>query len=747
MSASPSEPSPSGPGNARTPTSSGGKPMFIRRPKPADPLRQHRKRPAPVRSQSSKPSSSLAPNGLAPASKPTDLKPLNSNSIPRFQGPGPSIPNGVPTASTAGGFTHPPEGPYQDFPLYTTKKALREGLRYHVARFWSKKDIDPTNQDEFIRPVSLHRRDPRQPPPGKAMRDEERANDIPIDDKEKEKQELARLDKEAQRAADLAQIAPSSNNASSTAAKKNVAFRNEKTTQVHRLDKTEEQKKESDLRYEEALPWHLEDAENKHTWVGNYEAALSDTNVILFVDGDNFKMIPIEKWYKFTPKNQFKTMTIDEAEAQMNQKSKASRWVMHTQQQQQQDLEKQATRRQLGNLYHVKGESSTFKQSGKREIQDADDLDFEDDLFADDDEQPTVEPDNDEETKNTTEKIKREQLGANLFGEGDENEVEKEMKEEEQEEELKRKLGKTTKKALKKREKNYLYDSDSSHPYSSSSENDTSDDEKQKEEDRKKDEEAKPKAKNANKASSGSSSKGTNTPSGRPKHSDPLRKPNHLKRPGSPNLSASETSGNESSRKKHKKKHISSSSQPTGTSTPVLSRQMSPSSSSSQPLPGTSPRKTSIVRLNLNPTKLSEIQSTVPNPAQATSDGEATPGETSDGSGATKRKSIKIRLGGSGSPNSSRAGSPVNVSRAGSPVSTGGTQSNQGAAANTSPISAEEIRAAIPPEGISIQALLKLFSGRIKSGGREKEDSQRFIRMVRENGLFSKEDKLLRPKV
>jgi len=297
------------------------------------------------------------------------------------------------------------------------------------------------------------------------------------------------------------------------------------------------------------------------------------------------------------------------------------------------------------------------------------------------------------------------------------------MKEEELEEELKKKLGKTTKKALKKREKNYLYDSDSSHPYSTSSDDDTSDDEKQKEEDRKKDEEAKLKAKNASKAPSGSSSKGTNTPSGKPKHSDPLRKSNNLKRPGSPNLSASETSDNESSRKKHKKKHVGSSSQPTGTSTPVGSRTMSPAPSASQPLPG-----------NNSPQ----------NSGLAMSDAEATGGEMSDGAGGTKKK-IKIRLGGSGSSGTSRAGSPENASRAGTPVSAGGTHQNQ-TPANPEPITAEEIRAAIPAEGISIQALLKLFQGRIKGGGKEKEDSQRFIKMVRENGLFSKEDKLLRPK-
>jgi transcription initiation factor TFIIF subunit alpha len=382
-------------------------------------------------------------------------------------GTGPSGLNGIrslPKATSA--FSEVPEGPFKDFPLFTTKKAIREGLRYHIARFQSKTAIDPSDQEEFIRPVSLHRRDPKLPPPGKGLKDEDPITGLPLDDKDRELAEIARLEKEAQRAAELAQVAPTGSNAAALAAKKNAAFRNEKTTQIFKTDKTEQEKKDSDLKYEEALPWHLEDAENKHTWVGNYEAALSDTNVILVIDGNKFKMVPLEKWYKFTRKNQFKTLTTEEAEARMAAKSRQSRWAMHSKEQQEKEEEKQATRRQLGNLYTVKAESNTFKQSGKTETQDADELDIEDDLFQDDDEQATVEPDNDEETKHTKDKIKREQQGANLFGEGDENEVDKELEAEMRDEEKRKKLGKGTKKALKRREKNYLYDSDSEHPYS-----------------------------------------------------------------------------------------------------------------------------------------------------------------------------------------------------------------------------------------------------------------------------------------
>jgi transcription initiation factor TFIIF subunit alpha len=140
-----------------------------------------------------------------------------------------------------------------------------------------------------------------------------------------------------------------------------------------------------------------------------------------------------------------------------------------------------------------------------------------------------------------------------------------------------------------------------------------------------------------------------------------LKKPTGLKRAGSPNLSASEASGNESSRKKQKKKH---SSHATGTSTPIPgSRPMSPAPTS-QPGSNSSPRKSSIIKLNLNPSKLSEIQSVPPNPSPvtggATSDGEATGGEMSDGG---KRSKVKLLVG--GSPTGSRAGSP-GVGRAGS---------------------------------------------------------------------------------
>jgi transcription initiation factor TFIIF subunit alpha len=319
----------------------------------------------------------------------------------------------------------------------------------------------------------LHRRDPHAAG-GRDGKEETDVGDDSMDSKEREKAEIAKAEKEARRAADLAQIAPTANNAAG-ALKKGQTARLPKTLQVYKTDKSEEDKKKSDLKYEEALPWHIEDAEGKNAWFGNYEAALSDTNVIFVVDGANFKMIPVEKWYKFTQKAQFKTYTIEEAESRLSKGAKETRWSMQAKDKQKAEQEAKEGRNLMyyggRGLYTVKGESQSFKNSSKRETEDADELDFEaDDLFQDDDEQATVEPDQDEEAKEAQGRIKKEQLGANIFDQAVEAEVDKQLAEEKREEQRRKLLGKDVTKALKKREKNYIYESDkSSNPFESSS--------------------------------------------------------------------------------------------------------------------------------------------------------------------------------------------------------------------------------------------------------------------------------------
>lgn len=288
-----------------------------------------------------------------------------------------------------------------------------------------------------------------------------------MDEKERERQEILRAEREVQREADLAQIAPSAN----TGGQKKVNAFKKKTQQVYRNDQTEEQKAASNLRYEEALPWHLEDFENKNTWVGGYEAALSDTSVMMVLGQDMaFRMIPVEKWYKFTSKSQFKTLTIEEAETRMGKKVKEPRWFMESQKANEERQVEQKNKKATSKLYLGKWESpsvgGTAAPATKNEHADADDLDFEEDRFADDEENQLFEGE-DDETKQAEDRIKRDQLQANIFGLKEEKEYEKAELAEKKEKEAEKLLGKQVKKALMKREKNYIYDSDSAdNPYS-----------------------------------------------------------------------------------------------------------------------------------------------------------------------------------------------------------------------------------------------------------------------------------------
>jgi transcription initiation factor TFIIF subunit alpha len=526
-------------------------------------------------------------------------------------------------------------------------------LRYHVARLQSKDSLDIMNQEQFKRPIYLHRRDPR------AVQD---ANVMEVDSKEaveaeqeRERQEAVRAERQRVREENQKLIAPT------LATKKKPQAFKKKVEQVYRTDETPEDRKRNQLRYEEALPWFLEEMDNKNVWQGSYEAALSESHAHLMPseDGKSYRLVPLEKWYRFRERNKFKHLDIEEAELRMGKKVKDPRWFMDTQKEieRQRALERDADRTTglFQRAVHrdekpITGDSGDLRRP--EVVPDADDIDFNlEEEFADDEENALFEGD-DETQKMAEDRIKRDQLGANVFGMTDEQMVDREAEEEKKIKLLQKQLEKGTRKALLKREKNFDYESDSdSNPYTEESESEDSDAEKTKEEERKKEEEArlqekaKMKGKESDKPASGASTMGSNTPSGRKeKHADPQRKTTStsLKRPGSPNLS--EASGNESSRKKIKNKHVSAGS---ATATPRAG----------SPMP----------EGGLNKSRQTSFNGPLRGAAGSGSDTEGT------NSGRTK---LKLKMSGSpnGTPRGSRAGSPAapsgKVSRAASP---GGT--------------------------------------------------------------------------
>ncbi|GAB1212029.1 hypothetical protein ATERTT37_001156 [Aspergillus terreus] len=689
---------------SRTPTApNGAPPMRIRRPRAADPLVRPKRKPV------ARPPGSTAP-GTASVAKPAPSRPV----APPTSRPERGILPPSENKFGANGFSGPLlSETYVDYPLVTTKRALREGLKHHIARFASKKNVDPRDESQFTRPVRLQRRDPRaRPHEMNAERGQGKSSfesNHQLDEAEREELEARKAAREKEREENLAQIAP----AMGQTQKRSNAPK-QKTQQVSKTEMTPEEIARTRIKYEEALPWHLEDFDNKNIWVGNYEAALSETHAVFVLENTGkMRMIPVEKWYRFNAKNQFKALTIEEAEKFMAKRVKDPRWFMEKQQEmaQRKELEQFAKQRKV-----YAGKQGTPAADGL----EADEMDFEEDRFADDEEHDDLFND-DEETKAAEKRIKQDQLKANVFDLKDEKEYEEEELREKKEKEARRVLGKSVRKALKRREKNYDYSSGSdANPYTDEESTDESEAERLREEERKAEEEKKQKE-------SASSSKGNITPSGRAKHTDALKKGTTAvsrKRLGSPN--ASDASGTDTSRKR-KSKHISS--QP---ATQPSSRPMSPAAGPSAPAGKKRVR-------NL--------------PAGAGSDVDGGAGSGAEMSESGKAKKLKLNPPGvsrSGTPQGSRAGSPTPLasrsfsgSRASSPESMRGQTRVSTPGDEDFPTPAE-IHAAIPQSGIGSSDLLKIFHSRI---GKSKENHRRFIAIVKDVGVYGKEDRLLRPGV
>lgn len=350
----------------------------------------------------------------------------------------------------------------QDIPIMTTKKELLQNISYHMMKLASTKvdaDHNPTVNEEFARPVTLHRRNPLIPPPARTSKTEE-VEKTPVDAEEAERLEALREEKEAQKALDQAKIAP----VSKEKARQKKAKQDKKLQQ--KTIRTDAQKEQTNLKFTEAWPYFLEDADGTNVWQSSFIKAHSNTHVAFKIDQSVFRMIPITKWYKFDFKPAgYKTYTTEEAEALMGKKMDMGRWAMKKQGSKDRIAALDFTRTAFGGASAknmIKTESDTFRTANKADKMDHDELDVSGDEFQDDDEAHTFEKNNiDEDEKESKDRIRREQRGANTFGAGDELELEKELEKELKEEEQEKTWGKSTKKALVKRDRDHQYESSS----------------------------------------------------------------------------------------------------------------------------------------------------------------------------------------------------------------------------------------------------------------------------------------------
>lgn len=449
MSASPAGP-PSGPAST---TPNGGPAPPIRRRKPTGPF-----------GAKPKPTQRRPPGQGAPPKPPAGAR---SGIQPGQTGTAPIV---VPA-------TERDDDPstYTEFPLFTTKKALLEGLRHHVMRFVASKEppeivnpYDPS-EDQFQRPLRLQRRFPHDTP-----KDPLPVN--PEDDKEREKEAIRKAERQAEREANQAQIAPTDKTA---AAKKRQPFK-KKTEDVYHPQDTADSQKRAKLRYEEGRPWHLEDFTGKNSWVGTYEEPLSETHAMFVLEGSGFRMVPLEKWYRFAPTARYQTMNLDEAEFHMEKKVKMSRFLANAEKEAAEKKRRETERLEKLNRGRVgmRGEDKPIKGEDDGDVMkvemanDVDEIDFEvDEEFQDDDEDKLFGAfgEDEQDAKDTERKLKEERHGANIFA-GTGVKEDKDWFEEEEREKREaaeeRKKAKKLRKNLIKREKKFEYDSESDHLYS-----------------------------------------------------------------------------------------------------------------------------------------------------------------------------------------------------------------------------------------------------------------------------------------
>ncbi|KAK9464689.1 hypothetical protein V1512DRAFT_249832 [Lipomyces arxii] len=325
---------------------------------------------------------------------------------------------------------------YTDYRLRPYSADERTGKRFHVMKFSSKQTVDPT---VFQQPVTMQRKDPRSLRYDQVQEEGKDGDSIKTEGGDKMqdvKPDNGLIDMAAVAPDPEAMIAPDGNGRRN---RKNMFQK--KTRQVFTGHEEERQ-----LRYEEHFPWIVEDFDGKNTWVGNYEAAQSECYVLFVFDEDGFKMVPAEKWYKFTQRKQYKTLSLEEAEAAMAKNSRPPRWFMkHLQPDVEDDADVPVPKKRLRTT------DRTERGVRKREDDaDADELDF-DEEFADDEEAPIMEGP-EEENREVEQRMKR-QMRVKSEELGDDDTILDED----------RKIGKTGRelqRSLKSLENNAIYDSD-----------------------------------------------------------------------------------------------------------------------------------------------------------------------------------------------------------------------------------------------------------------------------------------------
>lgn len=358
----------------------------------------------------------------------------------------------LPSNGTASSSSSSSNESFRDYRLKACTLGEVKDRRHHILRFHARAKVNPAQ--DFTAPIRFHRKDPRN------LQFQLTVSEMEQRKKEQEDSAAAAANEKTNEiakkpAADMSVVAPDGG-----ARRTNQPFQ-KKLRQVQSGNEASRK-----LRYEEYYPWVMEDFDGKNTWVGSYEAAQSDTYALFFFDGNGFKMVPAEKFYKMTPRNKYTTLSLEEAEQRMEKKANVPRWIMkHIAEEQQQSGVQVNQRRKFKT---VDGSSGAGRRGGGRGLLDDDEeIDY-DEEFADDEEAPIMDG-NEEDVKEVEEKIKKEQRNATYLGQPEDVADEEEATQEP----LIDREGRKLRKYLRSLEKNAFYESDDEeNPYVSEKDSD-----------------------------------------------------------------------------------------------------------------------------------------------------------------------------------------------------------------------------------------------------------------------------------
>ncbi|KAI8997250.1 hypothetical protein BDB01DRAFT_770429 [Pilobolus umbonatus] len=221
-----------------------------------------------------------------------------------------------------------------------------------------------------------------------------------------------------------------------------------------------------ELKEQEHRPWILEDYDGQNSFTGTLEGGQRSDYMFFVLSGDRFKVMPVDRWYKFQSKRNFKTLSLEEAEEQIKkqQKRENGRWMMLKREKDQADPAVEPSPKSKFKLVDNDERTKIDPDEADRHDSDIDDLDF-DDVFQDDEEGAGEHEAEDEEVRDSKERVKKEIKEFSTGNqEGDEDELMEDSNRLTSE-------GKQMRKLVRELEKNRAYESDEEeNPYASSDE-------------------------------------------------------------------------------------------------------------------------------------------------------------------------------------------------------------------------------------------------------------------------------------